>query len=117
MQGIIEEEKVEAFNIPVYHPSSTEVAEEVGKEGSFAINTVNVSQVNLDGEENGMSTVAKRGEPPSRLVRSVVESVFASHFGTAVIDEIFERYSRVVEDFMSRERVLLTNVTVSVTKK
>lgn len=116
-EGIIEEEKVEAFNIPVYHPSSTEVADEVGKEGSFVINTVNVSQVSFDGEENGMSTIAKRGEPPSRLMRSVVEPIFASHFGTAVIDEIFERYSRVAEDFMSRQKVPLTNVTISVTKK
>ena len=117
MQGTIEEEKVEAFNIPVYHPSSTEVVEGVEREGSFVINAVDVSQVDCDGQENGATVIAKRSEAPSRLLRSIVESILASQFGTAVIDEIFERYTRVFGDHMSRQRTALTNVTISVTKK
>ena len=46
LQGIIKEEKLDTFNIPLYTPSPSEVKLEVLKEGSFAINRLEVSEVN-----------------------------------------------------------------------
>uniref|UniRef100_A0A7C9ELE9 Jasmonate O-methyltransferase n=1 Tax=Opuntia streptacantha TaxID=393608 RepID=A0A7C9ELE9_OPUST len=124
-EGVIEEERVESFNIPVYHPSSMEVTKEVEKQGSFFINAVENTQVSFDAQEdngqnitiNGSKMEEKKGDPPSRLMRSVIESVLTCHFGSVVIDEIFQRYSNVVEDVLSKQMILLTNVTISLTKK
>ncbi|CBI17466.3 unnamed protein product, partial [Vitis vinifera] len=45
-EGLIDEEKMDSFNIPQYAPSPTEVKCEVEKEGSFTINRLEVSEVN-----------------------------------------------------------------------
>ncbi|CBI17473.3 unnamed protein product, partial [Vitis vinifera] len=45
-EGLIDEEKMDSFNIPQYTPSPAEVKCEVEKEGSFTINRLEVSEVN-----------------------------------------------------------------------
>ena len=122
MQGLIEEEKMDSFNIPQYTPSPAEVKCEVEKEGSFTINRLEVSGVNWNayhGELICPPTDAHKdgGYNVAKLMRAVAEPLLVSHFGDGVIDEVFSRYQKIVADRMSREKTEFVNVTVSLTKR
>ena len=52
MQGIIKKGQLDGFNVPQYNPSPSEVKLEVLKEGSFAINRLEVFEVNWNPLEN-----------------------------------------------------------------
>ena len=120
MQGLVEEKKMDSFNIPQYTPSPAEVKCEVEKEGSFTINRLEASEVNWnayhgefcpsDAHEDGGYNVAK-------LMRAVAEPLLVSYFGDGIIEEVFSRYQKIVADRMSREKTEFVNVTVSMTKR
>ncbi|KAL6346394.1 hypothetical protein AAG906_033190 [Vitis piasezkii] len=111
-EGLIDEEKMDSFNIPQYAPSPAEVKCEVEKEGSFTINRLEVSQVNWnayhgefcpsDAHKDGWYNVAK-------LIRAVAEPLLVSHFGDGIIEEVFSRYQKIVADRMSRETTEFVN--------
>ena len=69
MQGLIDEEKMDSFNIPQYAPSPTEVKCEVEKEGSFTINRLEVSEVNWN---------AYRGEFCHQMLIKIVDTMWPS---------------------------------------
>lgn len=110
MQGLIEEKKLDEFNIPQYTPSPGEVEEVVEKEGSFSIDRLEVSQVNWNVYENdGDYNV-------TQCMRAVAEPLLVNQFGQAMMDKIFERYREIIADKISKETTQFYNVIVSVTK-
>ncbi|KAL6993533.1 S-adenosyl-L-methionine:benzoic acid/salicylic acid carboxyl methyltransferase 3 [Sarracenia purpurea var. burkii] len=119
-QGLIEEEKVNSFNIPQYTPSPAEVKLEVQKDGSFTIDRLEVSTVNwcvASGNELCNSDqVNDGGYYVAKCIRAVAESMLASHFGGAIIDELFQRFEKIVGDRMAKEKTQFFNVTISVMK-
>ncbi|KAJ6907216.1 SAMT [Populus alba x Populus x berolinensis] len=120
LEGIIEEEKFDSFNIPQYTPSPFEVETQVKKEGSFTIDRLEVSQVNwnaYDNEVHQSAAFEDGGYNVARCMRAVAEPLLASHFGEAIIDEVFSRYGEIVASRMSKEKTEFVNVTVSVTRK
>jgi len=120
MQGIIEEEKFDSFNIPQYTPSPFEVESQVKKEGSFTIDRLEVSQVNWNAYDNEVYQSAAfedGGYNVAKCMRAVAEPLLVSHFGEAIIDEVFSRYGEIVASRMSKEKTEFVNVTVSVTRK
>ncbi|KAL6993532.1 nicotinamide N-methyltransferase [Sarracenia purpurea var. burkii] len=70
---------------------------------ALALNEM-VSQVNDDGYY-----VAK-------CMRVVAQSLLASHFGGAIIDELFRKFEKIVGDRMAKEKTQFFNVTISVMK-
>ncbi|KAL5063770.1 hypothetical protein RYX36_025507 [Vicia faba] len=124
--GIIEEEKLDTFNIPNYYPSPSEVKLEVLKEGSFAINKLEISEVNwnavdhweaLDIESEISKSFKDDGYNMAQCMRAVTEPLLVCHFGDSVIEEIFERYKNILTDRMPKERTKFTNLTLSLTRK
>ena len=125
MQGLIEEEKMDSFNIPQYTPSPSEIRFELLKEGSFIINQLVVSQVkwtdanyetntnddhdHFDGDDDGYSV--------AKCMRAVAEPLLVSHFGEAIIDQVFHRYRQIIADRITEENTNFINVIVSVTKR
>ncbi|KGN48856.1 hypothetical protein Csa_003407 [Cucumis sativus] len=115
-EGIIEEEKLESFNIPKYMPSPTEMRIEIEKEGSFVVNRIQVSKMdwnivykdNGNKDDNGGYNVAK-------YMRAVAEPILISHFGEAIIDELFIRYGQIIVDRMAKEKLEFVNLTISLT--
>ncbi|KAK6924399.1 SAM dependent carboxyl methyltransferase [Dillenia turbinata] len=120
-EGLIEEEKLNSFNIPQYTPSPAEIKSVVERDGSFIINRLEVSKVNWDAYENEIcysSEITKdRGYNVAKLMRAVAEPLLASHFGKSIIDEMFRRYREIVADRMAKERTEFFNVVVSMTKR
>ncbi|RVX16600.1 Salicylate carboxymethyltransferase [Vitis vinifera] len=119
-EGLIDEEKMDSFNIPQYTPSPAEVKCEVEKEGSFTINRLEVSEVNWNayhGEFCPSDAHKDGGYNVAKLMRAVAEPLLVSHFGDGIIEEVFCRYKKIVADRMSREKTEFVNVTVSMTKR
>ncbi|KAK8606747.1 hypothetical protein V6N13_052509 [Hibiscus sabdariffa] len=119
LEGVIEEEKLNSFNIPQYSPSPTEVKYEVLKEGSFNIDRLEVTEVNWNAYQNetDVSDVLKDGGyNVAKCMRAVAEPLIVSHFGEAIVDQVFQRYREIITDRMSKEKTEFINVIVSLTK-
>ncbi|KAL4568978.1 hypothetical protein LXL04_024604 [Taraxacum kok-saghyz] len=119
IEGLIEEKKMDSFNIPQYTPCSKEVKDEVEKEGSFTINCLEVSEVNWDANtDNRLNLPDKNGGyNVAKCMRAVAEPLLASHFGESIIEEVFIRYRKIITERMSKEKTQFINVTVSMTRK
>ncbi|KAI3450980.1 hypothetical protein Pfo_007645, partial [Paulownia fortunei] len=121
-EGLIEEEKLHTFHIPQYTPSPKEVATEVEKDGSFAINRLEASEITWAACGNGFCSPdsAKAdddGYNVAKCMRSVAEPLLVEHFGELVIDQLFYKYEKILSDRMSKEDTKFINVTVSMTRR
>eukprot|EP00257_Ricinus_communis_P006342 XP_002521540.2 salicylate carboxymethyltransferase [Ricinus communis] len=120
LEGVIDKEKFESFNIPQYTPSPFEVRTGIAKEGSFSIDRLEVSEVNWNAYHNefNMSEAFKDGgHNVTKCMRAVAEPLLVGHFGfgRATIDQVFCRYRSIVADRMAKEKTEFVNVTVSMT--
>ena len=111
---------MDSFNIPQYTPSPTEVKREVEKEGSFIVDRLEVSSVEWSACGNNISPsngFKDDGYNVAKCMRAVAEPLLASHFGEAIIDEVFRRYKEIITDRMAKEKTEFFNVTVSMIRK
>ncbi|KAF8018274.1 hypothetical protein BT93_H3235 [Corymbia citriodora subsp. variegata] len=118
-EGLVEEQKLDSFNIPQYTPSPKEVQWEVQKQGSFSIDCLEVSEVNwsvLDTDSDSNIVPKDGGYNLARLMRAVAEPLLVDHFGEDIIDEVFKRYGTLLADCMSKERNAFVNVVISLKK-
>ncbi|KAF4383300.1 hypothetical protein F8388_009331 [Cannabis sativa] len=133
-EGVIDERKVESFNIPQYTPCPSELREEVEKEGSFKVNKVEVSQIpwsattNNNNNDTAFYTNEYDEEDPNdinnknngycvaKCMRAVAEPLLVSHFGEAIIDQVFRTYTQILVHRMSKENTHFFNVIISLTK-
>ncbi len=53
----------------------------------------------------------------AKCIRAVTEPLLVNHFGDAIIEEVFRRYTEITDDRMSKEKAQFINVTISVTKR
>ncbi|KAK2419169.1 S-adenosyl-L-methionine:benzoic acid/salicylic acid carboxyl methyltransferase [Trifolium repens] len=126
LQGIIKEEKLNTFNIPIYYPSPSEVKLEILTEGSFAINQLESSQVvlnELDNYEDAFDFTSKipgslrdDGYSLAQCIRAVAEPLLVSHFGEDVTKEVFNHFQKNVIDYMPKDRTTVTNITIALTR-
>lgn len=99
-EGLIEEEKLDSFNLPLFCPCREEVSSEVAREASFEIQRLDIL-IKPDSEEkvNAMrgSASAKEayGKKIAKEVRAVTESLLEYHFGEEIIDLLFHRYGEL----------------------
>ncbi|KAB1201920.1 Salicylate carboxymethyltransferase [Morella rubra] len=114
-EGLIEEEKMDSFNIPQYSPSPSELRLEVQKEGSFSIVRLEVSEVNSSAYNDEFSSADAYNV--AQCVRAVAEPLLVGHFGDAIIEEVFRRYREILSDRISKENAQFINVAISMAKK
>jgi jasmonate O-methyltransferase len=117
---------VNTFNVPNYYPSQNEVKLEVFNEGSFAINQAEVFEVNLNplDDHNDFDFESKKsqslhnGYNLMRCMRAIFEPLIISHFGEAIVEEVFSRYQEILVDrIMSNVKIKSYNFTISLTRK
>ncbi|GAA0171269.1 hypothetical protein LIER_25343 [Lithospermum erythrorhizon] len=130
MQGIIEEDQLESFHIPVYTPSPNEIALVVEEEGSFTINYVGSFEIHWSNASKNEcssyeSTINSDDDDTTNLmnaanlmnaVRSVTEPMLLDHFHGVGMDEIFIRFQKKISDCMAKEKTVNINVVVSMEK-
>ncbi|KAF8114374.1 hypothetical protein N665_0039s0132 [Sinapis alba] len=122
-EGIIKEEKIDAFNAPYYAASSEELKMAIEKEGSFTIDRLEISPVNWEGEsvtEESYDILRSKpealasGRRVAKTIRAVVEPMLEPTFGHNVMDELFERYAKIVGEYsyVSSPRYAIVNVSL-----
>lgn len=97
--GLISEEKVDSFNLPIYSVSPKEMEELVAKNGRFSIKRMEST--------NPAPTAKAKGDlgdknAIARHLRAGMEGIFAKHFGSEVMDELFDRFSNKTIEFSDR---------------
>ncbi|XP_050206759.1 salicylate carboxymethyltransferase-like [Mercurialis annua] len=121
-EGTIDEDKFNSFNIPFYTPSPYEVKCEVDKQGSFTIDKLEIYEHNWNeclNEFDSSEATKDVGYIFANFIRSGMEPLIINHFGfqEAVIDEVFNRYSSIVNDCMAKEKNEFVYFILSITKK
>lgn len=87
MQGVFSEEKVDAFNFPLYFTIPQELKAIIEKSSSFTIERMET--LNNPGKRTLTSAKAR-----ATYLRAVFEGMLINHFGSEVMDELFDRYSK-----------------------
>lgn len=118
LQGLVEEEKVDSFNAPYYAPCPEELKSEIQKEGSFIVDRLDAFEIDWDGGDNICNAgTLSSGQRVSKTIRAVVESMLEGHFGRVIMDDLFQRFSKIVDDHLSRTRTKYSNLVISIVKK
>nr|GMD85500.1 salicylate carboxymethyltransferase-like [Ipomoea batatas] len=127
-EGLVEEEKLNSFNFPLYLSTLPEIKFLVENDGSFTIDCLEASQIHWTGyigvDDNDDNTTISdedingAGNNVAMVMRAALEPMLVSHFGEGIIDELFHRYSNKIAHSMSTypEKAKFTSVTVSMTK-
>lgn len=79
------EEKVDAFNFPLYFTVPQELQAIIKRSSSFTIERMEI----LDNP--GKRTLSS-AEARATYLRAVFEGMLINHFGSEVMDELFDRY-------------------------
>ncbi|KAH0942495.1 hypothetical protein HID58_002132 [Brassica napus] len=102
--GIVKESDVESFNLPFYNPDENEVREVIENEGSFKINNFETVYGLLfsyktgrtevkDDDDVDQSCVFEVVRKRAKTIRSITERMLAAHFGSAIMDRLFDKYT------------------------
>ncbi|XP_054810843.1 S-adenosyl-L-methionine:benzoic acid/salicylic acid carboxyl methyltransferase 2-like [Prosopis cineraria] len=118
LEGIIKEDQMDSFNVPYYTPTPSEIKLEIEKEGSFTLNHLEAFEVSWKAAcgDDELSDDNNSGYKVAQFVRAVAEPLFVSHFGEAIIDDVFHRYQDILADRMSKEKTVFLTLAISLTK-
>ncbi|KAK8661891.1 hypothetical protein V6N13_091479 [Hibiscus sabdariffa] len=104
-----------------------EITEIVEREGSFEINSLQVFEVDNDqlirerlcNKDLGFKEVCiEMGKVVANIARAAFEPIICSHFGDAIIDELFLRYAALAAEALScGMSYKQANIVLSLTKK
>ncbi|WCJ35217.1 S-adenosyl-L-methionine-dependent methyltransferases superfamily protein [Euphorbia peplus] len=109
-EGTIQEEKVDSFNVPYYAPCAEEIKMVVEKQSSFIIDRLEAFEIDWDGDNHNNKC---RGQKVAKIVRAVVESMLESHFGNEIMDDLFQRYSKLVDNYLSKHDTKYISFVIS----
>ncbi|XP_074266167.1 1,3,7-trimethyluric acid N-methyltransferase CkTcS-like [Silene latifolia] len=92
-KGVIKQEKLDSFNLPVYFPCKEEIHEFVLKQGSFAIEHL---EVTYDEVQNQVKDFTSGAEFLAKVARSISEALISYHFGDDIWDELYDAIYQVI---------------------
>ncbi|XP_062164490.1 probable jasmonic acid carboxyl methyltransferase 2 isoform X2 [Alnus glutinosa] len=115
-EGLIPEEKVDTFNAPYYAPCAEEVKSEIQKDGSFIMDRLEAFEIDWDGGVDSCNSIEtpSSGQRVAKTIRAVVESMMEAHFGSDIMDDLFLRYAKIVDNHLSKTRAKYINLVVSI---
>ena len=112
---------MDEFDMPFYAPAMEEVREVVENQGSFDLHRVKVFELNWDPYDNYSGEFVPdnklSGENAAKCVRAALEPMLASQFGKEIIDTLFSRYAENVAKHLLKEKTILVNFTIALTKR
>ncbi|CAI9754071.1 unnamed protein product [Fraxinus pennsylvanica] len=92
VQGLIDEEKVDSFNIPAYCTRPQELEAVIQKNGCFTIESI----------ESLPSVIAPdthhRPRDASFSIRAITQELIREHFGAEIVDELFDLFTNKVAE-------------------
>jgi len=130
MQGIVKESDVDSFNLPFYNPDESEVREVIESEGSFKISNFETifgllfsyktgrTEVKDDDDNLDQSCRFEVIRKRASIIRSITEPMLGAHFGDAIMDRLFERYTyHLAERYDTLRNKPTVQFFVSLTRK
>ncbi|KRH40369.1 hypothetical protein GLYMA_09G254200v4 [Glycine max] len=121
-QGLIEEEKMDSFNIPAYKPTVEEIRHVIEEEGSFFVQRLEIlispwyEGINIEGGDGFFVNGNVRAEYITKNIRAVMEPLLSTKFGGEVINELFIRFKKKIEQIMEVEKLEGATLVISMTK-
>ncbi|KAL7158301.1 hypothetical protein ABFS83_02G133200 [Erythranthe nasuta] len=113
-EGLVKEEDLHSFNIPIYAPSIQEIKTAIESEGSFNLDKMEVVLVPLDANEdynNYDNMVSDKNNTSA-------EPMLVAHFGSSInVDVIFDVYAEKTAKHLSVERSSYFTPVISLTRK
>ncbi|KAL7229084.1 hypothetical protein ACSBR2_007724 [Camellia fascicularis] len=113
-QGLMDEDKLDSFNVPYYSPSLEEVQDIVEREGSFTIELMKAFSLDaMDRQEKDAR--AKVGKY-AKGIRSFTESMISNQFGDEIIDKLYDKFTPIVVEDLAKESPKTTSIILVLTK-
>ncbi|KAG4922489.1 hypothetical protein JHK86_051302 [Glycine max] len=120
-EGLIEEAKLDSFNIPTYEPTIEEIRHLIKEEESLFLQRLEVFTVPRD---EGVSECGDdvfldgniRAEFIATYTRAAMEPLLSAKFEAQVIDELFIRFQKKLVQIMKVEKFETANLMISLTK-
>ncbi|MED6169493.1 hypothetical protein PIB30_021790 [Stylosanthes scabra] len=127
LENLIEELKLESFNLPLYDPTIEEAKEVIEEEGSFTIQKLesvildwgapNINDKGVDNNNNEFD-INLKAEFATKFVRAALEPLLKAQFGEELMDELFLRYkNKIVQLIMEVEILEFPAHVISLIKK
>nr|ACG34562.1 benzoate carboxyl methyltransferase [Zea mays] len=122
LKGLVEKEKLESFNLPIYGPSVGEVEDLVTQSGLFSMDLIKQFEMNWDplDDSEGDDVVedsARSSMNVAKYIRSVLKSLIVRHFGEAIIDAWFAEFRRLVAEHLEKEKTKFTTFAMCLKKE
>ncbi|KAL2337644.1 hypothetical protein Fmac_012090 [Flemingia macrophylla] len=121
-EGLVGEQKLDFFDLPVYYPTIEEVRQVIEAEASFTLETLKTMKIGWDAsikeDVNDLILDSKiKGEFIAKSMRAVFEPILSAEFGEDIMNELFSRFAKLVAHIIDElETLEFTNVVVSMTK-
>jgi len=120
VQGRVEKEKLDSFNLPYYAPSVKEVKSLINKNSLFDIEQIKLFESNWDPQDDSDGDVvldcASSGANVSKCIRAVLEPLIVDHFGEEIIDELFTVYASIIAKHLEKAKAKYPIIVVSLKK-
>ncbi|KAJ4849854.1 hypothetical protein Tsubulata_014619 [Turnera subulata] len=105
--GLISEEKVKAFNLPLYHPTTKELEVLLERNAYFSVPRIESLPAHLPASVQSITS----------FMRAIMEEVITQHFGKETVNSMFELYAKKVSanyiEYIQKQR----NVFISLILK
>ena len=98
LQGEIDQEKLDRYDVHFYAPSTNEIEDEVRREGSFELDRLETFEI-----EREVKGGESYGTAVAMTVRAIQESMLCNHFGDGIdLDTLFNNYGKMVDEEMAQ---------------
>ncbi|CAK9135740.1 IpCS2 [Ilex paraguariensis] len=108
--GLVDEEKLDSFNVPYYTPLKEEVQDIVDKEGSFAVE--HIETFTLDLVDKQESDTRAKGEQLAKNIRCYTESIISYQFGKEITEKVYHKLTQIVVKDMANRSPTNTSFVV-----
>ncbi|WVZ16288.1 hypothetical protein V8G54_009270 [Vigna mungo] len=120
-EGLLEEKKLDFFDLPVYGVTAEEVRQVIEEEGSFVIQTLRTFNIGWDANlhedvDDSILDSKMKGEFVAKSMRAVFEPLLSVEFGKDTTDELFKRFEKKVSLLFEFQTLEYTNVSLSMAK-
>jgi anthranilate O-methyltransferase len=118
VQGRVEKEKLDSFNLPFYAPSIDEVKEVIRRSELFDTNHVELFESNWDPHDDvdGGDLVldgVRSGVNVAKCIRAVIEPLVMNHFCERIVHDLFEMFAQNVAEHLQKVKAKYPVIVLS----